>query len=321
MIFSIITPVFNRQDCIERCIKSVVNSITQGGVIEHIIVDDGSSDSTADVVEQYARQYDHIKFIKFPQNRGTNAARNSAIAAAKGNWCIILDSDDYFVDNAISTIQTTLKVNSGYKHYMFAPDDMLDYYKSNVIIKGREQCVLSYPDFLNGYVGGDFIHVCNTEILRRHPFDENLRTYEGAFFLMFYRDAKEMLFTNKIVTIRERSRQDSVTREFFRTNLQTIQRNISATKLVLNEFSTEMESLGMVNKLREYRLSLYDNLLLLSKYDEARNIYKQIKPLCGNKERLLKFIEIFQLGLLYRFLLRWYLLIKYNVFRTQLDEN
>ena len=42
-----------------------------------------------------------------------------------------------------------------------------------------------------------FIHVCNTQILRNHPFDERLRIYEGLFFLMFYRDAKQMLFTNK----------------------------------------------------------------------------------------------------------------------------
>ncbi len=80
--------------------------------------------------------------------------------------------------------------NPKYRHYLFAPDDMLDYFKVNCIIKGTSQKVLYYKDFLNGYIGGDFIHVCNTQILRNHPFDERLRIYEGLFFLMFFRDAK-----------------------------------------------------------------------------------------------------------------------------------
>lgn len=190
-------------------------------------MDDGSSDATYNIVEKYAEYHPYVVFVKFPQNRGTNAARNEAIRRARGKWCIILDSDDYFVDDALLTISKTMKEHPQYKHYMFAPDDMQVYFQESPIIKGATQKVLLYPDFLNGYIGGDFIHVCNTQILRNHPFDERLRIYEGLFFLMFYRDAKQMLFTNKVVTIRERKREDSVSKDFLRISDAVIKRTIA----------------------------------------------------------------------------------------------
>lgn len=52
-----------------------------GGNIEHVIVDDGSLNSTASIVEDYAKQHPHVVSVKFPQNRGTNAARNEASSA------------------------------------------------------------------------------------------------------------------------------------------------------------------------------------------------------------------------------------------------
>lgn len=85
ILYSIITPVYNRADCIMRCMQSVEKSmLTQfggGGNIEHVIVDDGSLDSTASIVEDFAKQHPHVVSVKFPQNRGTNAARNEASSA------------------------------------------------------------------------------------------------------------------------------------------------------------------------------------------------------------------------------------------------
>ena len=106
MNYSIITPVYNRADCVARCLDSVIRNLQWGVELEHIVVDDGSHDETPKIVQNYADKHPHIKFIPFSQNRGTNAARNAAIAAATGEYCIILDSDDYFVDEAINFINS-----------------------------------------------------------------------------------------------------------------------------------------------------------------------------------------------------------------------
>lgn len=196
---------------------------------------------------------------------------------------------------------------------MFAADDMQPYYKRNAVIRGRQQCVLTYPDFLNGYIGGDFIHVCNTEILRRHPFDEQLRTYEGVFFLMFYRDVKEMLFINEIVTIRERNRNDSVSRDFLRTDKIVIERNIRYGQLLLEDFGSEMEKLGMERRLSATKTNLLDNLLLLGRYCEAKDVLTALKPLHGQKAKNLWLVYALRLGKVYRKALGVYLFIKYKL--------
>lgn len=320
ILYSIITPVFNRADCIIRCMESVERAINKvgGEIFEHVIVDDGSTDATASMVEEYAKQHPYVKFVKFAHNKGTNAARNTAIREAQGKWCIILDSDDYFVDEALQIICNTMNAHSGYKHYMFAPDDMQGYYATNHIIQGTTQIVLSYSDFLNGNVGGDFIHVCSTEILRMHPFDERLRIYEGVFFLMFFREAQQMLFTNKVVTIRERSRADSVTREVLRTNDKVIERGILSNEIYLDNFEEDMNALGMNDRLREVHMELLDNYVLLGKYREAKELMAKIGSIDGLKGNVLKTIVFLRLGFAYKLMLRLYLVFKYKVMKKKL---
>lgn len=318
ILFSIITPVYNRADCVARCIESVICNLNRHSNIEHIIVDDGSSDDSVSIIEAYALRYTHIHFLKFSKNRGVNAARNAAINVAKGAWCIILDSDDYFVDDALLTISKTMKEQPQYKHYMFAPDDMQVYFQENPIIKGATQKVLLYPDFLNGYIGGDFIHVCNTQILRNHPFDERLRIYEGLFFLMFYRDAKQMLFTNKVVTIRERNREDSVSKDFLRISNAVIKRTILSNVLFLKEFEADLISLGIQERLQTTYLELLDNYVLMGMYEDANNLIAKITINNDKKYRILTFITKFRIGLVYKLLLRLYLYLKYYVLKTKI---
>lgn len=289
-----------------------------GWQVEHIVVDDGSSDATYNIVEKYAEYHPYVVFVKFPQNRGTNAARNEAIRRARGKWCIILDSDDYFVDDALLTISKTMKEHPQYKHYMFAPDDMQVYFQESPIIKGTTQKVLLYPDFLNGYIGGDFIHVCNTQILRNHPFDERLRIYEGLFFLMFYRDAKQMLFTNKVVTIRERNREDSVSKDFLRISDAVIKRTILSNVLFLKEFESDLVSLGMQERLQATYLVLLDNYVLMGMYEEASALIEKITINNDKKYRILTFITKFRIGESCELLLQLYLYLKYYVLKTKI---
>lgn len=321
ILYSIITPVFNRADCILRCMESVAKSIQKSnmeGQVEHIVVDDGSSDATYNIVEKYAEYHPYVVFVKFPQNRGTNAARNEAIRRARGKWCIILDSDDYFVDDALLTISQTKKEHPQYKHYMFAPDDMQVYFQENPIIKGATQKVLLYPDFLNGYISGDFIHVCNTQILRNHPFDERLRIYEGVFFLMFFRDAKQMLFTNKVVTIRERNREDSVSKDFLRISDTVIKRTILSNVIFLKEFESDLVSLGMQKRLQTTYLELLDNYVLVGMYEEANNLIAKITINNDKKYRILSFVTRFRIGQVYKLLLRLYLYLRYYVLKSKM---
>ena len=91
--FSIIIPSFNRASFLSKAINSVINQSFQNW--ELIIVDDGSTDNTRDLVDGYILNDKRIKYI-YQENAERSAARNNGINRAKGNYICFLDSDDQY---------------------------------------------------------------------------------------------------------------------------------------------------------------------------------------------------------------------------------
>ena len=85
---SVIIPVFNRGHCLEESIRSVCDQHFTD--FELIIVDDGSTDNTVEVVNQFP----DIQLIRLDKNQGVSFARNCGLEQAKGDWIAFLDSDD-----------------------------------------------------------------------------------------------------------------------------------------------------------------------------------------------------------------------------------
>ena len=92
VFFSIIIPVYNAEKYLSRCLDSVVNQSFKD--IEIIIVNDGSTDMSADIIEEYARKDSRIKLID-QENKGQGYARNIGINSGRGDYIIFVDSDDY----------------------------------------------------------------------------------------------------------------------------------------------------------------------------------------------------------------------------------
>ncbi|NDL01284.1 glycosyltransferase family 2 protein [Photorhabdus bodei] len=93
ILVSIIIPAFNVEDIIENSINSVLNQTYKN--TEIIIVNDGSTDGTMDVLNRLSEQYFNIEVFS-QENRGISAARNVGLSKAKGDYVTFLDSDDSF---------------------------------------------------------------------------------------------------------------------------------------------------------------------------------------------------------------------------------
>jgi len=89
---SVVIPAFNRADWIIPTLRSVQNQTF--GDFEVIVVDDGSTDNTAEIIAGFQADEPGIRLIRHDTNRGVSAARNSGIAAAGGDYIAFLDSDD-----------------------------------------------------------------------------------------------------------------------------------------------------------------------------------------------------------------------------------
>lgn len=310
MKLSVITPVYNREDCISRCIESIIKNLNDSISIEHIIIDDGSTDSTPTIVSQYSKQYKHIKYFRFIENKGTNAARNQAISIATGDYCIILDSDDYFLDGSIAFIVETINKFSSFNYFMFSPDDMEKDYNSNPKLSNYHN-ILSYEDFLLGKVSGDFIHVIPIKVAKEVVFNEFIRIYEGVFFLMYYKIVRAMLFTRKVVVIRERNRTDSVSKLYIQTRDEYIRNSIISKKIFMDFFSCDLFRLEANKIISKTYIELIKDHILLSEYSMAKKYMEETYILHQKLPINLMLLYYFRAGKLYKFLIRFYLLVKY----------
>ena len=112
-LVSIVIPVYNVRDYVERCINSVVSQSYEN--LECIIVDDCGSDDSIDRCKSIVDNYSGNKIweiISHTENRGLSEARNTGIKNANGRWIYFLDSDDYLTTGAIEQLVGTAKAHS-----------------------------------------------------------------------------------------------------------------------------------------------------------------------------------------------------------------
>lgn len=93
---TVIMPVFNDEEYVAQSIESVLNQSLDE--IELICINDGSTDSSPEILNEYSDKYPSIKVIH-QKNCGASVSRNKAILLAKGEFITFLDSDDFYVDN------------------------------------------------------------------------------------------------------------------------------------------------------------------------------------------------------------------------------
>ena len=95
---SIIVPIYNVDQYIEKCIGSIMQQTYQN--LEIILVDDGSPDDSGKIADEYALRDSRIKVIH-KKNAGVSAARNTGIDAATGDYICFADGDDYVMPNYV----------------------------------------------------------------------------------------------------------------------------------------------------------------------------------------------------------------------------
>lgn len=98
---SVIIPVYNTEEYLRECLDSVVNQTLKE--IEIICVDDGSTDSSLEILKEYAQKDNRFTIIT-QENLHAGVARNAGLAVAKGEYVSFLDSDDFFKENMLKTL-------------------------------------------------------------------------------------------------------------------------------------------------------------------------------------------------------------------------
>ena len=103
--FSVIIPLYNKEDYIKNTLKSVFNQSFQD--FEVIIVDDGSTDKSLQIVKQFID--DRLK-VYIQKNQGVSVARNFGIEKAKSEYIALLDADDLWYENHLFELKKLIEI-------------------------------------------------------------------------------------------------------------------------------------------------------------------------------------------------------------------
>ncbi|MGP1451864.1 MAG: glycosyltransferase family 2 protein [Segatella oris] len=172
MRLSILVPAYNVEGWVTRCLDSIFNQDVPS--VEVVVVDDGSSDATYRVIEEYARQHVNLRLFH-KHNEGVGAARNYLLDKACGEFIWFVDSDDYIAEGALRHILSELN----------STIDLLSVSYNGGVFTPFEGSATEYiqKGYINGYLW--------TKIIRRSViedahirFDPQRYSQEDWFFLM-----------------------------------------------------------------------------------------------------------------------------------------
>lgn len=230
-LFSIFIPTYNRASLLERALASVARQTFRD--FDVLIVDDGSSDNTVDVVRAWQQRADLAIHYVWQANQGKHVAHNTALQHIRGELTVILDSDDALASDALETLSTHWQriPEDERKHFAGVEGLCADLNSHSVI--GTAYPIAPRADHLDSDyidmrehldVAGDKAGVLSTQVLRAHPFP----VFAGEPFcpesIVWRRIAHHyrMRYINEIIQLKE-YRQDGLTARLRRLRLHSPQ--------------------------------------------------------------------------------------------------
>lgn len=189
ILISIITVVYNGEQYLERTINSVLSQTY--GNIEYLIIDGGSNDGTIDIIKKYEKRID--VWISEKDN-GVYDAMNKGIGLAHGDLIGMINSDDWYENNAVELMVNAYIENSDKK--IFHAD------RFDVQTDGSKKVYRYNPSKLKFlYLGNTFNHpsmfVTKDEYVR-HTYNTNLKVYSDYQFILesYLRDRNVFYYLN-----------------------------------------------------------------------------------------------------------------------------
>jgi glycosyltransferase involved in cell wall biosynthesis len=276
---SVVIPTYNRAHLVSRAIQSVLDQTYRD--FELIIVDDGSTDNTEEVVRAFHDA--RIIYLKQPSNRGVSAARNAGIKAAQGNYIAFQDSDDEWLPQKLEKQMALFKEDKKGDlglvlcEYLVLEKGQEIHSVPNIKRLNYEQ-LISHP---GAYNEGPSRYLLKRDLTERELyFDENLRACEDWDLLLRMSHicridyAKEVLV--KYIIHNE-------------THLGSYRNILDARNILLKKYAKELE-LKPKALSYSFRQNALDNFQLGQMRDMRYYLYASIKAYPWNPDLYFNFL-------------------------------
>lgn len=194
---SIIIPAYNVSLYIKECVESVCKQSYKN--LEIIIVDDGSTDNTLEILKEMKKNDLRINLIH-KENGGLSSARNAGLKIATGDYIMFLDSDDWLESDCCQDTITKIKENNAdlvfFDYFKEYENNMVKHYsyKQDMIYSSQEKPFFLY-DMRTITAWGKLY---KKEVLENSLFDENMKTAEDVDFnYRFYQKVNKAVYLHK----------------------------------------------------------------------------------------------------------------------------
>ena len=285
---SIIIPVYNVEQYLAKCLDSVLVGNAFTGQV--ICVNDGSTDGSASILKEYAKKYPNVEILT-QQNAGLSAARNAGIKAAKGEYIVFLDSDDYWEPNVLNGLLEQIErdnldvlrlkyQNVNERYEVFNP-----YKRDRRLENDYSEEPIDGVSFLNSHMNTQCYAVMF--IIRRSLLDGCLFT-EGIYFEdtewtpRMLCKAKRVASTSTIVynyLMREGSITNAVNRSMQKKVLDDRMRLVQAMKMQSQELQRQGKDTSWFKKMISDTVIGIVTIIAVQFYSDRKTYLKQLATL------------------------------------------
>ena len=194
-MISVIVPVYNVEKYLEECLDSIQNQTYSD--IEVILVNDGSTDKSKEICGKYCKQDNRFQLLN-QENQGLSAARNTGVAASRGEFIVFVDSDDMILANYLETLMHYMRedVDIVESQFTVSNEEFLakSFKEPSILFEGNSQeAVKIFPK-----------HVLNVNAvikLYRRPIVEAVPYIDGVIFEDVYCGIGMLKYIRKIIKI------------------------------------------------------------------------------------------------------------------------
>lgn len=254
-IISIIVPIYNAEKYLHQCIKSLLDQGLKAEEYEIILVNDGSTDKSLSICEQYKNANPNIIIIS-QLNAGVSAARNQGIDHANGEYICFVDADDYLIPNGLSYLLS---------HYDYKQCDILRYWSTilyneedtNQDCTGKELYKGNGLEFIenNGLDTFCYCYLYNKNYIVKNQIKFSPYIIGEDFFFV-----SSILLTNPIIL----STSSNIYRYIIRPNSATTTRTTThSQKCVKDHLSVNKEIIIQTDNIRgiKHNPQLYQSII------------------------------------------------------------
>lgn len=198
-MISVVVPVYNMEKFLARCLDSLLAQTIRD--FEILLVDDGSTDKSAEICHKYEKLDERIKYI-YKQNGGLSDARNVAIKIAKGEYITFIDSDDYVHSTYLEYLLTLCEKHdadiASCIHFETSEDACVYNITDEKVLcmSGKEACkrmVTDLASILTAACG----KLYKTAIVKKYEFPYGRFHEDVATTYKYYLDAEKVVYSNK----------------------------------------------------------------------------------------------------------------------------